>query len=110
MTDEDTVPILGGNERLLWIAAILFYGVGDTVTTFWGLSLGGIEEAGPIAGPLIDEYGRIALIGVKAAVFPLFYIVWRILRTPGRVAVPFALALVGLVVTVWNLLVITSVL
>lgn len=110
MSDEGTVPILGGNDRWIWIAAILLYGVGDTVTTFWGLSTGGVAEAGPIARPLIETYGRLALVGIKAIVFPAFYLIWRLLRTPGRVAVPFALAFVGAVVSVWNLLVIASIL
>ncbi len=106
MSEEGTVPVLGGRDRELWIAAILFYGVGDTVTTFLGLSVGSIAEVGPIARPLIESYGRPALLGIKAVVFPGFYLLWRVLRTPGRVAVPFALALVGAIVTVWNLLVI----
>lgn len=110
MSNEGTVPILGRNERRIWIAAILLYGVGDTVTTFWGLSTGGVAEAGPIAKPFIDAYGRVALIGIKVFVFPIFFVIWWFLRTPGRIAVPFALASVGGVVTVWNLLVITSVL
>ncbi len=110
MSNDETVPVLDGYDRQLWIAAIVLYGVGDTVTTFWGLSMSGIAEAGPIARPLIESYGQIALIGIKAVVFPAFYLVWRYLETPGRVAVPFALALVGGVVTVWNLLVIASVL
>lgn len=110
MSDEKTIPILSGRDRELWIAAIVFYGIGDTATTFLGLSMGGIAEAGPVAKPLIESYGRAALFAIKAVVFPGFYLLWRVLRTPGRIAVPFALALVGLVVTVWNLLVITGVL
>lgn len=108
MSETDSVPIVGEADRRLWIAAVVLYGVGDTVTTFWGLSTGGVAEAGPIAGPLIEAYGRAALLGIKAAVFLLFYAVWRALRTPGRVAVPLALALVGGVVTAWNLVVIAS--
>lgn len=108
MTDEHAIPVLSGNDRLVWIAAILFYGIGDTVTTLLGLSTVGVAEAGPVAGPVIEAYGGYALVSVKATVFPAFYLVWRILRTPGRVAVPFALALVGAVVTVWNVVVITA--
>lgn len=102
------LPRLAEREREVWIAALLLYGVGDTVTTFWGLSLGGVAEAGPIARPLIDAYGRGALIGIKLVVFPTFYVVWRLLRTPGRVAVPLALAVVGAAVTLWNLVVISG--
>ena len=109
MSDSRSVPVLGGKDRQVWIAAILLYGVGDTVTTFWGLSIGGgIAEAGPIAKPLIEGYGLYMLLVIKAVVFPVFYAAWRFVGTPGRVAVPFALALVGGLVTVWNLFVITS--
>ena len=108
MNDDHAIPVVGGNDRLVWIAAIVLYGVGDTVTTLWGLSTIGVAEGGPIAGPVIDAYGRYALLSIKAVVFPAFYLVWRALRTPGRVAVPFALALVGAVVTGWNLVVITT--
>ncbi|MGM0716838.1 MAG: DUF5658 family protein [Halobacteriota archaeon] len=108
MSQTSAVPWIGGRDRQVWIAAVLLYGIGDTLTTLWGLSTGGVAEAGPIAKPLIETYGRYMLLVIKVAVFPLFYLVWRYLRTPGRIAVPFALALVGGVVTVWNLLVITG--
>ena len=108
MNDKHAIPIIGGSDRQMWIAAVVLYGIGDTVTTFWGLSTGGVAEAGPIAGPVIDSYGRYALLAIKALVFPTFYLFWRMLRTPGRIAVPFALALVGGIVTMWNLLVITT--
>lgn len=110
MSDENAVPIVGGHDRQIWVAAILLYGVGDTVTTFWGLSTGGVAEAGPVAKPLIETYGHVALIGIKVIIFPTFYTVWRFLRTPGRVAVPFALAFVGGLVTLWNVLIIASIL
>jgi hypothetical protein len=106
---ETTVAVVGGRDVQLWIAAILLYGVGDTATTLWGLSVGGIVEAGPIARPLIETYGPRALLLVKAMVFGAFYVAWVMLRTPGRIAVPLALALVGGVVTAWNLFVVASV-
>jgi hypothetical protein len=106
---ETTVAVVGGRDLQVWIAAILLYGVGDTATTLWGLSTGGIAEAGPIAKPLIEAYGPHALLFVKAVVFGSFYVVWAGLRTPGRIAVPLALALVGGVITAWNLFVVASV-
>ncbi len=108
MSDEHAIPVVGGHDRKVWIAAIVLYGIGDTVTTFWGLSTGGVAEAGPIAGPVIEAYGRYSLLGIKAVVFPLFYLLWYVLRTPGRIAVPLALTVVGAIVTVWNLFVITT--
>ena len=108
MSETRTVPVVSGKDREVWIAAVLLYGIGDTVTTFWGVSTGGVAEAGPVAGPLMEAYGRTGLLIIKAVVFPLFYFAWRLLRSPGRVAVPLALALVGGVVTGWNLFVIAS--
>ena len=100
--------LLASRQQLVWAAAILLYGVGDTATTFWGLTTGGIAEAGPVAAPLIETYGRLSLLVVKAATFSAFYLLWRVVRTPGRVAVPLALATVGALVTVWNVLVVAS--
>lgn len=105
---KDRFEMLAANERLVWVAAIVLYGVGDIVTTFYGLSTGGIAEAGPVAAPLMEAYGRFVLVGVKAVTFAGFYLVWRVLRTPGRAAVPLALATVGALVTAWNLVVITG--
>lgn len=114
MSDDDAeVPVgpldlLSVRNRQVWLAAIVLYGVGDTVTTFWGLSVGGVAEAGPIAAPIIEAYGRAALLPIKAIVFGGFYVAWRALRSPGRVAVPLALAAVGGVVTTWNVVVIAG--
>lgn len=107
MAFDDLLSTLAAHERKLWLAAFLCYGVGDTLTTFAGLSTGSVAEAGPIAGPFMDAYGRYALLGVKAVIFGGFLLVWRVLRTPSRVAVPLALSVVGGFVSLWNLVVIT---
>ncbi|WP_254840785.1 DUF5658 family protein [Natronomonas marina] len=114
MAEDDAVGTNGGVEtvverqHLLWIFAVLLYGVGDTVTTLWGLSTGGIAETGPVVAPFLETYGRYALVAVKLVVFVGFYLVWRLLRSPGRAAVPAALAVVGAAVSTWNLLVIAG--
>jgi hypothetical protein len=94
-----------GHERWLWAAALVAYGVGDTVTTMVGVASGKAAEAGPLAGPIVEAFGLGGLIALKIAVLVAFYAIYLLARTPGRVAVPLALALVGGVVTVWNLLV-----
>ena len=104
----DALELLRESERSLWILAFVLYGIGDTATTFWGLSTAGVVEVGPIAGPAMDSHGRYALIVVKAVVFVGFYGLWRLLRTPGRVAIPLALVAVGGLVTVWNVFVVVS--
>lgn len=92
----------------MWILAILFYGIGDPATTMIGLSTGGVAEAGPIAAPAIDRFGLAGLWGVKVTLFSIFGLVWAILDTPGRLAVPAALTVVGAATTAWNLLVIAT--
>lgn len=96
------------NERVLWIGAFVLYGVGDTVTTFVGLSVGGVAEVGPIAGPAMEAAGPGGLLAVKVAIFATFGAFWSLLITPGRAAIPLALTVVGGLVTAWNLLVITT--
>lgn len=88
--------------------AIGFYGLGDTVTTFWGLSTPGVAEAGPIAGPAIEAHGRRSLLVIKVVLFTILFGLWSVVRTPGRVAIPLALVVVGVFVTVWNAVVVLS--
>lgn len=90
------------SQRLLWLGALAFYGVGDAATTALGLSTGTGEEVGLVAAPLLAEYGLAALLPLKMVIFALFYAAWALLRTPGRVAVPAALVVVGAVVSCWN--------
>lgn len=105
---ERAITRLGRYERQLWLLGIVFYGIGDTVTTFAGLSVGGVAEAGPIARPAIDAYGQAALLAIKLVVFSLFYVSWRLVDRPTRVAIPLALAVVGVLVTGWNLVTIAT--
>ena len=93
---------------MLWFVAILLYGLGDTATTYVGLSTAGVAEAGPVAGPLMEAYGRRALLAVKVVLFALFFAAWRSLRPPVRAAIPLALVVVGATVTAWNLVVVAG--
>lgn len=108
MNGAGVLKALAERERLLWVAAICLYGVGDGVTTAWGLTATGVAEAGPLAGPVIEHYGKVAFLGFKAVLVACFYGVWSLLRSSGRVGIPLTLVLVGGVVTVWNLAVIIS--
>lgn len=108
MTDLAVLDWLFDHEPGLWVAAVLLYGVGDTVTTLGGLTTADVTEAGPIAGPVIAAYGPLAFLLVKVGAFVFFYLVWRVLHTPARVAVPLALVVVGGGVTAWNVAVILS--
>jgi hypothetical protein len=108
MNTDGAVRRIGDRDTQLWVAAVLLYGVGDTVATLWGLSTPNVAEGGPIAGPALTAFGPLGLIGLKCIVLAAFYLVWRSVRTPGRVALPLALAVTGVVVTGWNLLIINT--
>lgn len=106
---EDAFDWLTPRRQLwLWVLALLLYGVGDTATTIVGVETGHVAEAGPIASGVIARYGGNAMVALKVVVFGGFYAAWRWLDTPGRVAIPTALSLVGAVVTGWNALVLLA--
>ncbi len=104
VSTDDRLWWLVDHERLLWIGAVVLYGIGDTTTTLWGLSQTNVAEIGPLVGPLIDRYGLSGLFIAKLGSFLGFGLFWYVLWKPTRVAVPLALLLVGGVVTAWNLL------
>jgi hypothetical protein len=89
----------------LWLVAVLFYGVGDTATTLVGADTGHVAEAGPVVAGVLGYAGTTGLLTVKLLSFAGFYLAWRLLPPPGRAGVPLALSVVGVAVTVWNLLV-----
>ncbi|QSG16033.1 hypothetical protein [Halapricum desulfuricans] len=96
-------------DRSIWVTAILFYGVGDVVTTSIGVGMEGLTETGPLLAFLIEQYDLdlvatfVAAVGVKAAFLGGCYAVWMRLPRPQCVSVPLGLALVGIPVTAWNL-------
>lgn len=90
------------HSRLLWWLGIGFYGVGDTLTTVAGLWAGRGVEAGPVVGTAMQQFGLPGLFLVKVAALAGFYLAWRVVRSPGRVGIPLALAVVGVAVTGWN--------
>jgi hypothetical protein len=92
------------NQSLLWVIAVLFYGVGDAVTTVIGVRMGNIEEVGSVALAAMELGGVLAFLGVKTAFIGACLLAWYLVVTPGRVAIPLALAVVGIGVTGWNLL------
>ena len=102
------VEQLAARERLLWVAAVLLYGVGDTVTTAVGLRTQGAREIGPIAGPVLEAAGIVGLVGLKGGFVAACVGLWYLANTPGRVAIPLALSVAGGGVTLWNLTVLAT--
>jgi hypothetical protein len=91
----------------LWVLAVLLYGVGDSVTTAAGFRNAGEAELGPVAAVVLEQAGVPAFLALKSLFLVACFGAWSLLSTPGRVAIPLALALVGGVVTVWNILVLS---
>lgn len=111
MTEAGPVVALANRVDWLWLLALLFYGVGDTVTTLFGLATGRGTEAGPAVLALVELSGLPTipvLLLLKVAVFVGFFALWRAVSSPGRIAVPLALTVVGVVVTGWNVSVVVS--
>jgi hypothetical protein len=86
----------------LWLLALLFFGIGDLLTTAVGLSIGTSTEANPVVAMLVERYGIVVLLPLKVAFLGGFYIAWEQLPLPYPSVVPATLAVLGIVVTVWN--------
>lgn len=99
---DAAVAALDARWRALWLVAVASYGVGDAATTTVGLWTGAGAEAGPLATALVVRYGLAGLFGLKVGSLLVFYLLWRLAPAPARVAVPLALAVVGVAVSVWN--------
>lgn len=87
----------------LWLLALLFFGVGDLVTTAFGLTAGTSAEANPVIAMLVERYGVAVLLPVKVAFLGSCYLGWRRLPIPYPIVVPAVLAALGILVTVWNI-------
>lgn len=97
------VERLQSAETRLWGVAVAFFGVGDVVTTSFGLRMDGVYEAGAVTGVLLEQYGLASMLVVKIALLTVFYLLWRSTARPHRVGVPLGLAILGVIVVWWNL-------
>jgi len=86
----------------MWFFAVLFFGIGDLVTTAIGLTIGSSTEANPLVAILVQRYGVVVLVPLKVTLLGSIYAVWRWVPIPHASVVPFTLALLGVVVTMWN--------
>ena len=104
--EEVIVALIHGARRELWLLALGFFVVGDLVTTVVGLQGGGVAEVGPVVGPLIETHGLAVMLPLKLLALGVCYLVWRATPDPQSVGVPLGLAVLGILVTGWNLAVI----
>lgn len=101
-TTSPTIDILDGLRPVWWYGAIVFFVVGDIVTTFVGLQLSTVVEASPVAAWLIDGYGLGLIFPVKLGVVGGLYGLSRVVPHPHSIGVPLGLCALGFVLTVWN--------
>lgn len=95
-------------QPTLWIVAVGFYGIGDLVTTAIGLRVSGVVEASPVVGPLLDLFGVGTLFVLKGVTLTASYAVWHLVPDPHRTGVPLGLAVVGVTVTGWNIVILST--
>ena len=96
------VAILQTYTTRLWMLTVLFFVLGDLLTTGIGLHNGGVAEVGPLVGPILDRYGLAAMLPLKAAAVAVCYVLWRVTPDPHSVGVPLGLGVFGVLVTGWN--------
>lgn len=106
--DTGVVGTVLDNQTLLWVLAVVLYGLGDTVTTLVGLQSDGAAEGGPVALYALSQGGVAGFLLLKIGFIGVCVGLWYLVKTPSRVAIPLALAVVGAVVTGWNLVVLLS--
>jgi len=94
----------------LWWLSITFFGIGDVMTTATTQLAPAIDEGSPVVGWVVYSQGVPGLIGLKLAALALGYVVWRAVGHPHNVGVPLALAVLGVGLTTWNLVVLSYVL
>lgn len=109
MADESrTVDALRHRQRVLWVLAVCFYGVGDGVTTVAGLRATHAAEVGPLALHALSIGAVPGIALLKTGLLGVAFLAWTAVESPGRVAIPLSLAVVGVAVTCWNLLVLVG--
>lgn len=85
-----------------WILAVLTFGIGDVLSTWWFLQQPGNVEDSPVALAVIDSIGVVGLIVWKLVVLAVFYAIYRYSPKNWRAGVPIGLAVLGSVVIAWN--------
>lgn len=97
------------DSQQLWIIAVLFFGLGDAVTTIVGLRLAAVAEVNPAVAVLTVQSTLGGILVMKSTFIGACYILWKHTPQAHRVGIPLSLATVGVLVTVWNILVLLSV-
>lgn len=102
-SDSSVIDYLAGLTPHFWSVTIVFFGVGDLITTRIGLSIDRVIETGPIAAIAYQQFGLVSMVPLKFAVLVGAYIAWLHVPAPHNIGIPLGLAVLGVLVTLWNL-------
>ncbi|ELZ30297.1 hypothetical protein C475_01142 [Halosimplex carlsbadense 2-9-1] len=105
---EEFISHLSEYAVHLWAITVLFYGFGDLGTTFIGVSVTGIAETGPVAGPLLRRFGFQLVVVVKLLFLAICFAFWRLVPDRVAVGIPLGLGVLGVVVVLWNVSIILT--
>jgi hypothetical protein len=95
------LPRLAVGELGPWVPAVLWFGLGDVLTTAVGLSAGAVE-ANPTGQLILGETGLVGLAAAKIAILGGAYLAYRRVPWPQRAGIPAGLAFVGGAITAHN--------
>jgi len=91
-----------GTSIRAWRQAILWFGVGDLLTSIVGVASGLARESTPYIAALVLDVGVAGLVIAKTAGFVVGYLGWRLTPKPFDIGIPIGLAAIGLFLTIWN--------
>lgn len=95
------------DHRVIWACVGVFFVVGDLGTTVLGHLVPGVLEWNPTITAVLNTHGFLGLLTLKVLAVLGALFLYRVAPRPHDVAVPLGFAVVGMGVTVWNLVVLT---
>lgn len=96
-------------QQWAWVFVLLFFVLGDVVTTSVGHSMAGIAERNVVLRPVVESFGVAGMLLLKGSVVGGGYLIAGFLPKNQRVVVPTGFMIVGVTVTGWNLMVISHI-
>jgi hypothetical protein len=93
----------------LWWLSVMFYGIGDLITTGATALAIPVAEGGPLTRWVLETGGLTGLGLLKVCVLGFSYLFWRLVGHPHNVGIPVALSVIGIGFTTWNLFVLSSI-
>ena len=96
--------IESGVEPFLWALVIVFWGVGDTMTTYVAVTRYDGVEKNPLPRRAFDAFGVWSMFPLKLLGLSVIYLSWSTLdENPTlRIAALAVVSVLGVAVTVWN--------